>query len=670
MHAFEDTKFVSFLRDPYIWWMLPLSIFAWGPLLTPAYFFNAHDAKHSVFFLVEFDQTFRDGFLWPRWSPDFAFGYGYPLFNLYAPLAFYIAEILHLLGLGFTAAIKTMYVLATIGAGLGMYGFTQRLFGRQAGLLAAIVYMYVPFHLVEIFVRSDYAEFVALALIPFLFWAFTELVAAPSLRWVALAGFTYGLLALTHPVPFFTFSPLLMVYLLMLILTKAKLDLKYPEPTKSPKGRRSALPWDAGTVWPVDEVAQRGQANEVARRGQAPYGQGTMSLISNSIYIASAGVLGLALAAIYLIPAIIETRYIKVEQWTSGSYNYLQHFVYFAQFFSPEWGYGYSGIGLLDDLSYQLGIVVIALISFALISIITRRFPHHSTALFFLVATFIVIFLMSPLAEPVWRVVPIATLVQFPWRLLGLTAFTMSVVAGSLLAKTNEELTINNSPFTIQSQQVPQGEAKRSGPQTKWPVEARPPVGHSSPLYLLTLVVVLASLPYTLPQYTEIPDWAETPLAIINWDRASIADRVGMVSVTQEQPKTSPLEQQYLKGEPLSAAGIVTGQGTVETLHRGGASSQVKVVAAEPVTLQFYTYDYPGWQVTLNGHPLPHRPEPPYGLITVDVPAGDHTLLLGMGSTPPRTLGAIISGLALLAITGLYFWNHHQLRPKPNIEER
>ncbi|HXV97302.1 MAG TPA: hypothetical protein VEC93_02695, partial [Anaerolineae bacterium] len=87
----------------FIWLVIILSIFAWAPLLTPAYFFEAHDAKHSVFFLVEFDQTWRDGFWWPRWSPDFAFGYGYPLFNMYAPLAFYAAEILHLLGFGFTA---------------------------------------------------------------------------------------------------------------------------------------------------------------------------------------------------------------------------------------------------------------------------------------------------------------------------------------------------------------------------------------------------------------------------------------------------------------------------------------------------------------------------------------------------------------------------------------
>lgn len=584
-----------------LWLILALSIFAWSPLLTPAYFFNAHDARHSVFFLVEFDQTFRDGFWYPRWSPDFAFGYGYPLFNLYAPLAFYAAEMLHLLGLSFTTAIKTMYVLATIGAGVGMYGFTQRLFGPQAGLLAAVVYMYAPFHLVEIFVRSAYAEFVALAVIPFVFWAFTELVAKPSLRQAALAGLSYGVLALIHHTTFFTFTPFLMIYLLVLILVKGRFRLK--------------------------------------------------PLIAHGMYTAGAGLLGLALAAVYLIPVIAETRYIKVEQWTSGSYNYLQHFVYFAQFFSPEWGYGYAGVGLADDFAFQLGIIVIALTFFALVRPITRPFPQRSVAVFFFASTLIIIFLMSPLAEFIWRVVPIATLVQFPWRLLGMVAFTMSVVAGALLAEENGQLSIiNDLPLeaAVTGSQLLRGNSDPKPSSIFYPP--------SSPLYLLCLVVVLASFPYTLPQYTEFPAWAETPLAVVNWDRGSIVDRVGMVSFTQEQPQTSPLEQQYLNGQPLDAAAILTGQGSVETLHRGGASSQVKISAAEPVTLQFYTYDYPGWQVTLDGQPVLHRHEPPFGLITVDVPAGEHIVLLRMGSTLPRTMGAMSSVLALLIIIGLYFW--------------
>ena len=587
-------KQLSLKLDANIWLLLALSIFAWGPLLSPAYFFEAHDARHTVFFLVEFDQTWRDGFLWPRWSPDFAFGYGYPLFNLYAPLAFYAAEMLHLLGLNFTTAIKAMYGVATIGAGLSMYGFARRLFGTKAGLLAAVTYIYAPFHLVEIFVRSAYAEFVTLAIIPLLFWSFTELMANPGRGRLALAGFTYGILALTHHTTFFTFTPLLMVYILYLIVAKSKFELK--------------------------------------------------NFTLHAAYAAAAGLLGLALAAIYLLPLMAEARFIKVEQWTSGSYNYLQHFVYFSQFFSPEWGYGYAGVGLLDDFSYQLGIVMIALMSFALISIGMRRFPHYATALFFLISTIVVVLLMSPLAEPVWQIIPIATLVQFPWRLLGMTAFTMSLVIGSLLASPAGQ----PSPTRIQPRSVEQPASYEVSNFQASTV---------SPIYLLALVIMLASFSYTLPEYTEIPAWAETPVAVINWDRASIVDRVGMVSVTVEQPQTSPMEQQYLNGDPLTVAGIIAGQGTVETLHHGGASDQVRVVAETPVTLQFYTYDYPGWQVTVNDQPIEHRHEPPFGLITVDLPAGEQTLLLRMGSTPARTLGAIISGLALVVIASFCFLN-------------
>ncbi len=585
--------------DPYIWLVLALSIFAWGPLLTPAYFFEAHDAKHSIFFLVEFDQTFRDGYLWPRWSPDFSFGYGYPLFNLYPPLAFYAAEMFHLLGLSFTASVKLIYSLATIVAGLGMYAFVRRLYGGAAGLLAAVFYMYVPFRMVEIFVRSAYAEFVSLALIPLLFWAFTELIAAPSRPRLAAAGMAYGLLALTHHSTFFTFTPFLMIYMGYLILAKARFKLK--------------------------------------------------ALRLHTLYAAAAGILGLALAAIYLIPMLTELRYIKVEQWTSGSYNYLQHFVYFSQFFSPAWGYGYAGIGLLDDFSFQLGIMAITLLIFTLVLNVMNYYPHRNTAYFFLISTLVAIFMMSPLAKPLWQILPIASLVQFPWRLLALTAFTMSFVTGSLIAALNSQFTIHNS------------QSPTSNPQPPTPNYQLLTINYqlstiNSPIYLLSLLIILASFAYTQPQYTAIPAWSQTPLAVVNWDRASISDRVGMVSVSDEQPQSSPMEAQYLQGEPLTTARLITGPGTVEMIHHGGSSDELRVTNPEPATVQFYTYDYPGWQVYLDGQAISHRYEPPHGLITVDVPAGKHTLLLQMGSTPPRSIGFISSTLALLTILALFLF--------------
>ena len=576
--------------DHYVLLVLAFSIFAWTPLLTPAYFFQAHDAPHSIFYLVEFDQTLRDGYLWPRWAPDFAFGYGYPLFNILAPLALYAAEILHLMGASFVGAIKTMYALATIGAGLTMYLFVRRLFGRPAGLLAAVAYMYVPFHLVEIFVRSAYSEFVALALLPLVLYAFTELIAAPNTPRLALAGLVYGLLALTHVTSLFTFTPFLIAYILYLLMR----------------------------IW---------------RR------KGASGALRAAAYTLGGGLLGLALSAIYLVPMLVELRHVKVDQWTAYNYDYGEHFVYFSQLLSPLWDYGYSGPGLDDGMSFQLGVVTLVLVVFASWRALVGRFPHRGTALFFLAGTADIVWLMSPAAQFAWQALPIASLVQFPWRLLGLTAVTMSVVAGSLMAQGIREsgdrgILIPDSP--ISDSPLPN-------------------------LLVLLLVIVLASFAYTLPQYTPVEPWRQQPQAVIRWDRFFPAERVAMVAYTDEQPTTSPMEVQYLTGEPLQVAGIVEGAGNVETLRHGGASDEVLVKADGPVVLQFYTYDFPGWQVTIDGNPTPHRHEPPYGLIVVDVPAGEHHVSLRMGHTPPRILGGLISLAAALAIVVGLFWRRRSI---------
>ena len=41
--------------------LLIFSIFAVAALLSPGFFFRAHDADHTVFYLIEFDASIRDG---------------------------------------------------------------------------------------------------------------------------------------------------------------------------------------------------------------------------------------------------------------------------------------------------------------------------------------------------------------------------------------------------------------------------------------------------------------------------------------------------------------------------------------------------------------------------------------------------------------------------------
>ena len=186
--------------DLYIGLVVALSLFAVLPLAGPDYFLDAHDAQHTLFFLTEFDAALRDGVWYPGWATDQALGYGYPTFVLYPPLAYYTAALLHFLGASKLAAIKGVWMLATLGSGLAMYGYARHVMGRNRGLLAALVYVYMPYHLADIYVRADLAEYAAFVWMPLALWSFHRLLEGVSLRRIGLAAAMLALYVAIFPV--------------------------------------------------------------------------------------------------------------------------------------------------------------------------------------------------------------------------------------------------------------------------------------------------------------------------------------------------------------------------------------------------------------------------------------------------------------------------------------
>ena len=154
-------------RDPLLWFTLALTVFAVAPFLLPGYFWGANDARHHVYFLFEYDRLVQDGIWWPRWSPDFAFGYGYPFFNIYGPFSHFLGELLHhFLGFSFVAAVEAVFVVSIVGSAAAMYAYVRTWAGRQAAVVAALVYVYVPYHLLNLYVRGNLAESMALVWLP------------------------------------------------------------------------------------------------------------------------------------------------------------------------------------------------------------------------------------------------------------------------------------------------------------------------------------------------------------------------------------------------------------------------------------------------------------------------------------------------------------------------
>jgi hypothetical protein len=580
------------LAHPTVWLALLLVLPALLPLAAPGYFLEAHDARHSIFFLVEFDQAMRDGVLWPVWGPDHAVGFGYPLWLIYAPLAYFVAQGFHLLGLGYAAAVKATWALCFLVGALGMYRLARRWWGEAAALVASVAYTYAPYHLVQIYVRAALAEFVALAWFPWVLLAFAELWDTPAARRAAWAALAFGALLLIHTVSTLTFVPVLVGYLLL----------------------KAAQGW------------QRQRA-----------GDKTRPLSTSVVFSALALLLGGLLAAIFLLPMLGERSYIVQSQWVNNTYDYRQHFVYPGQFFSPQWGYGYSVAGVNDGMSFQIGLLAFIGATVALLATLRSsgaRPPRRAEVLFLGLITAVALFAMLPVSQVLWDVMPLVNLVQFPWRFLAVVVVTLALLAGAGAAWLDRRTLATRQP----------------GPYA----------------YLFTLALMVSSFAYTRPQLIPLTPLDESPAAVIDFEM-NYPDMRGMTRWSERLPanEDSPLIAQYLAGESLQRATIAEGQGEILEQSAAAASARARVRADSDVALRFYTYYFPGWRATVDGRPAEITPAPPNGLITLQLPPGEHMVALRFGATPVRHIGALISLAALSGTIVLWLWGRQRDLPEP-----
>ncbi len=606
--------------DPWVVLLLALSLLALTPLVAPGYFFGAHDGRHSVFYVVMFDESLRSGALWPRWAMHHAQGYGYPTFVLQAPLAFYVAEVFVLLGTGITNAVKIAWGLGFLWGALGAYGLARHWVetlgppgwkdrGPAAGLVAGLLFVFIPYHLVDIYVRAAFAETMMLAWFPWAVWAFDRLIGqgmAPGWQGrLLLAALSLAAVLLTHVFALLAFVPLLAGFVLF----------------------RLALRW----LWEEN--------GEGLWRGLRAKGRERLQV---TLLAAAGGVAGILLAAAFLVPLVVEGPFVDQQRWVQETYDFHRHWVYLGQFLSPYWGYGFSDdpTGANDTLGFQLGAMAVIL---GLVGLQRVLRPQAWTAwrallAFLIAATLAVVLSMTPWAAWLWETVSLLAVIQFPWRLMTLTTLTLALLGGLVVAD-------------LAGEEAVRGLAARS-----W----------QAGVLVMALLVVYASYGYARPARLDpIEPWREDGRAVAEFE-ATYPDMLGYTSQTQERFTTSPMTEQYLdfQGEfnpdRLARLAILAGDGKILEQYGRGQRFGGVVEMATPGTVQIRVYDFPGWQVRLDGRPVPHRTSPPYGLIEVDVPAGRHRIDLVMGWTPARAVGMALSGITLLGLLGLWLWGRRR----------
>src|SRR5512139_2628765 len=158
------------------------------------------DLELHVFRAAEYGEVLRDGVLYPRWAPDFYYGYGYPIFNYYAPLTYAFANVLDLVpGVDAVTSVKLVILAAYALGAYGVYFLARRHFGSAAGVIASAAFVLSPYFLfIDPLMRGDLAEFLALSLLPWVFYVFDRPRQFSVARPLVLAAlvFSHNLIAL------------------------------------------------------------------------------------------------------------------------------------------------------------------------------------------------------------------------------------------------------------------------------------------------------------------------------------------------------------------------------------------------------------------------------------------------------------------------------------------
>jgi len=144
----EAAKSVAAWLSRHLWLVLPLlAIPALWPFANLSLPVSADGTLHLLR-LAALDHHVRQGMLYPRWLPELFAGLGYPVLNFYGPLTYYLAELLHLIGLDFVSALIAAFAVLVLAGGFGMYWLARDVLGPQqhwAALVAETAYMYAPY---------------------------------------------------------------------------------------------------------------------------------------------------------------------------------------------------------------------------------------------------------------------------------------------------------------------------------------------------------------------------------------------------------------------------------------------------------------------------------------------------------------------------------------------
>lgn len=509
---------------------------------------DQHDIPTHLRWAEQFADALRDGQLLPRWAHAALLGLGDPSFVYYQPLFYYITSAFALLGLRSEYALLMGIIVPYVLLGVIVYRAFLGRYPDRVALGGAIFVIVGP---LLYFLSTNLGAYPWSLSLPF-----SVLFVAESTRdrpRVTRLGILLCLVCLSH---------LLSGLITLCATALGRLLFAFP----SRRTLRGHLGWSMGVI------------------------------------------LGLALAAFFIYPAVTQLKLITPAGWSDGERVWARAFVF---------PIAHAGAGLRwAAIQWPLGLVTLGTIA---ISMFPWRSPTTSMQVLarrLSLVALAALLLSTELAYPLHAYVKQLQMLQYPYRFL----FIASVLANLSLAIHVAE-----------------------GAWLRWGKLAR--------LAAVLLVVIQCALSGFLQ------------LGLYR-SGVQLPDRATFMTGRFGQPEYLPavrgphwsqwVANGKLDGECRRLA--IRCDGLVKRTH----ALSVTVDTTHAVGMRLPVFAFPAWSLTVDGQPQALIADPDTGLPVVQLPPGRHLVALRWTGTPADATGRAISLAALAVLLGLLAIGHQR----------
>jgi hypothetical protein len=533
-------------RAPLLTWMPLIAIAVAAFAVEVPFFFlgtpSGHDVEFHLYTWLEMLAQWKQGILYPRWAELAHFAYGEPRFIFYPPASWTLGTVLSAI-FPWTLVPSVYIWLVLVAAGVSMFLLARQWLDRRDATFAAVLYAVNPYHLVIVYWRSAFAELLASSLLPLLLLLVLRTEEKGRRITILLALVLASAWLMNAP------AAVMIHYSLALLIVV---------------------------------IAWQRRSARVVRVGL------------------SAVVLGAALAAFYLVPAIYEQRWINIAQAVSPGSRPLDNFLFVHTTDADH--------DAFNRLISWVALAEIGLTAAAAWMARGWRNRHHELWYSLVMWAGACALLMFSFSNPLWDIFPKMRFMQFPWRWLLCVGI----------------------PFTLLS----------TLGIKRWTSRVA--------FYLATLCLLAF-----VWQRFQAPWWDTA--ADLRELQDNVASGAGYEGTDEYTPSGADASSVDKDARRVTVEGPARAQIRVSRWNAERKIFTAQMSASDNLVLRLL--NYPAWRVEVNGRQVQTGAREATGQMLVPVEAGANHVQITFIRTWDRTLGAWVSVIAIMLTVLLLIWH-------------